>query len=498
VAANLAALEVLRGLEAEQRLASAAEQRVLARWSSWGAVPELFDEAREQWAGERRRLRGLLDEGAYAAARRTTINAHYTDPAYVREMWAALQRLGFTGGRVLEPGAGAGTFIGLAPPEADMVGVELDPTSAAIAQALYPGATIRAESFADTRLPEGWFDAAIGNVPFADVRLYDPRHNPGGHSLHNHFIIKALHLTRPGGVVAVLTSRYTLDAQNPAARRELHALAELLGAVRLPSGAHRRAAGTDVVTDLLVFRRREPDTEPAASAWERTRALELDGAQVRVNVYYAAHSDRVLGRYELGAGLHGAPSLRVAATDDARIPEQLAAVLGEITASAVRERRTFTTRPVTLARPERAALAPAEGLWDGHLTAHPDGTFTRVLDGQHTALEVPASQRAELRALLGLRDGAKALLTAEADSVEDTPETDALRAALRERYDAYQARYGPINRFTLRATGRTDPDTGAPRMARVAPPVMRTLRSDPFAPLVAALESFDEATQSAR
>ncbi|MGH2500491.1 MAG: helicase, partial [Candidatus Limnocylindria bacterium] len=212
-------------------------------------MPEIFDEAREEWAPERARLRTLLDDGAYAAARRTTINAHYTDPAYVQQMWAALQRLSFDGGRVLEPGAGAGTFVGMAPPGAEMVGVELDPTSAAIAQALYPGATIRAESFADTRLPAGYFDAAIGNVPFADVRLYDPRHNGAGHSMHNHFIIKSLALTRPGGLAAVLTSRYTLDAQNPAARREMNALADLLGAVRLPSGAHRRAAGTEVVTD---------------------------------------------------------------------------------------------------------------------------------------------------------------------------------------------------------------------------------------------------------
>jgi N12 class adenine-specific DNA methylase len=497
VTANLAALEVLRALQAEDRAASAAEQEVLARWSSWGAVPEIFDEARDEWAPQRARLRALLDDGAYAAARRTTINAHYTDPAYVQEMWAALERLGFDGGRVLEPGAGAGTFIGMAPAGAEMVGVELDPTSAAIARALYPGAAIRAESFADTRLPAGYFDAAIGNVPFADVRLYDPRHNRGGHSLHNHFILKALALTRPGGLVAVLTSRYTLDAQNPAARREMNALADLLGAVRLPSGAHRRAAGTEVVTDLLVFRRRETGAEPASTGWELTRALELDGAQLRVNAHFDAHPAHVLGDYAVGAGLHGAPGLRVVAADDALTPARLAAALAEITAAAVRDGRAFTPRPATLAAPERAALEPAAGLWDGHLTAHADGRFTRVLDGQHAPLEVPASQRAELRALLGLRDSAKALLAAEADSVEDTPATDALRAELRARYDAYTARHGPINRFTLRPTGRSDPETGAPRMARVTPRVMHTLRSDPFAPLVAALESFDEATQTA-
>ena len=244
--ANLAALALLRTLQAADRAATSDEQHVLARWSSWGAVPELFDEARAEWAPEREQLRTLLDDRAYAAARRTTINAHYTDPVYVEAIWTALKDLGFDGGRVLEPGAGAGTFIGMAPDSAEMVGVELDPTTAAIAAALYPDATIRTESFADTPYRAGHFDATVGNVPFADVRLHDPRHNRGGHSLHNHCIIKSLALTRPGGIVAVLTSRYTLDAQNPAARREINAMADLVGAVRLPTGrapARRRHAG---------------------------------------------------------------------------------------------------------------------------------------------------------------------------------------------------------------------------------------------------------------
>ncbi len=178
-----------------------------------------------------------------AAAARTTVNAHYTDAAYVQAIWDALGELGFTGGRVLEPGCGSGTFIGLAPPGADMVGVELDPTTAAIARALYPNAQVLAESFADTRIPEGSFDAVVGNVPFADVVFIDPAHNPSKLSIHNHFIVKSLHLVRPGGLVAVITSRYTMDAHNPAARREIAALADLVGAVRLP-GAPTRAAGT--------------------------------------------------------------------------------------------------------------------------------------------------------------------------------------------------------------------------------------------------------------
>lgn len=278
--ANLAALEVLRTLDHEGRAATAQEQAVVARWGAWGAIPQVFDEDRTDWAPERDRLRELLSEAEYAAARRTTINAHYTDPAYIAPMWRALERLGLGEGRVLEPGCGAGTFMALAPKGVEATGVELDPVSAKVAAVLNPGASVRAESFAQTRLPAGHFDAAIGNVPFADVRLHDPAHNPGGHAIHNHFIIKSLAMVRPGGVAAFLTSRYTINAANPAARREMNAMADLLGAVRLPSGAHRRAAGTDVVTDLLVFRRRMPGEAPRDDVWETVGPVLADGERV--------------------------------------------------------------------------------------------------------------------------------------------------------------------------------------------------------------------------
>jgi hypothetical protein len=256
----------------------------------------VFDETNAEWAAVREELHQLLDAEAWRAARRTTINAHYTDPAIAQAMWHTLTDLGFQAGRVLEPGAGAGTFIGLAPAGAELTGVELDPTTARIAQQVHPHATIRAESFAQTPLPDGYFDAAIGNVPFADVRLHDPRHNPSRLSLHNHFIVKALSLVREGGLVAVLTSHYTMDAQNPAARREIHRLAGLLGAVRLPTGAHRRTAGTDALTDLLILRRRDPGGDPDPAGWETTREVDVDGGRARINRYFAEHPERVRAR----------------------------------------------------------------------------------------------------------------------------------------------------------------------------------------------------------
>ncbi|MDN5933097.1 MAG: methyltransferase domain-containing protein, partial [Pseudonocardia sp.] len=200
--ANLAALRTLRELQAAGRPATGDEQAALARWSGWGAVPAVFDPARDDYAAARAELRALLSPAEFNAARRSTLNAHYTDAGIVGAVWSAVARLGFTGGDVLEPGCGSGNFIGLAPPDARMVGVEVEPVTAAIAAALYPQAQVRAESFADTRAPEGSFDLVIGNVPFGNQALADRRHNPGGHhSIHNHFLIKSLHLTRPGGLV---------------------------------------------------------------------------------------------------------------------------------------------------------------------------------------------------------------------------------------------------------------------------------------------------------
>ncbi|MGO9973429.1 MAG: helicase-related protein, partial [Solirubrobacteraceae bacterium] len=503
VTANLEALHVLAALEREQRAATVAEQRTLARWSSWGAVPAIFDEERAEWAEEREQLKALLDGERYAAARRTTINAHYTDPAMVREIWKAVAALGFTGGRVLEPGAGAGVFIGLAPASAEMTGVELDRTTAGIAQALYPDASIRAESFAATRLPDGYFDLVVGNVPFADVVLHDPRHNRGRHSIHNHFIVKSLALTRPGGLVAVLTSRYTLDAGNPAARREMNDLGELLGAVRLPTGAHRRAAGTDAVTDLVILRRREPGAEASPAVWETTREVTVDGHEIRINSYYAEHPENVLGELEVGHGMYDAQTLHVRGPRDPEaLSDALSARLAAITADARRAGLTLTvSAEAGLSSGDearRTALEPSEGLWDGHITAQADGTFTTVVGGAHEPFDVPRTARVEVRELLGLRDCARRLLEQEAATVEDSDSLDALRSELHGRYTTYAARYGPINRFTRRSTGRIDPDTGETRMARITPRAVQVLSDDPFVALVHALEVFDDDTQTAR
>jgi N12 class adenine-specific DNA methylase len=472
------------------------EQRVLARWSSWGAIPDVFDNAKDGWSAERAELRSLLSGAEWDAAARTTINAHYTDPLIARQMWRTMQSLGFEHGTVLEPGSGAGTFIGLAPEAAQMTGVELDPLTASISAALYPHASIRAESFADTRLPEGSFDAAIGNVPFGNVTLHDPVHNPTRQSMHNHFILKSLRLTRPGGLMAVLTSHFTMDAQNPGARREMAELADLIGAVRLPTGAHRRAAGSDVVTDLLILRRREPERPPAGEQWEAVVAITVDGRPMKLNAYFDAHPEHMLGQIAISRGMHGADTLTITGNLD-DLEDELADTLEEITLAARREGLVISDRtPGGEAR--RAALAPSPPeMWDGTIVVAQGGGFATVAAGELERLQVPKSAARELRALLGLRDDATRLLGLEAASVDDTEEITAARVSLMRDYQRYVGAHGPLNRYRLRPTGRTN-DTGEPTYARIAPTPIRLLRADPFGPLVLALEQFDEEDQTAR
>jgi N12 class adenine-specific DNA methylase len=468
---------------------------VLARWSGWGALPGVFDPARPEHAGTREQLASLLSAAELAAAARTTLNAHYTDAAIVQQVWSAVRELGFTGGRVLEPGCGSGNFIGFAPPGTQVTGVELDPVTAAITAGLYPQARIETGSFAGTEDRDGWYDLVIGNVPFGKIVLHDRRHNAGGHSIHNHFILKSLRLTRPGGLVAVLTSRYTLDARNPAARREMAELADLVGAVRLPGGAHQQAAGTTVVTDLLILRRREPGRPAGPVAWEQARPAVIDGREILVSEYFTEHPAMVLGELGSAHGAYRAAELTVTPVAGTALGDALAVALREVVTSARARGLTWTPGP---AEPEAAPAARA-GLGrrlDGHIEARPDGTFTGLATHGTEPLAVPASQAAELRALLGLRDAAAGLLDAEAASPEDTPDTERLRSELARRYDGYVRAYGPLNRFSLRRTGHADPVSGEPVMARVRPP-QGGFRGDPLAPLVYALEEFDSVGQRA-
>ncbi|MGW1871702.1 UvrD-helicase domain-containing protein [Streptomyces sp. NPDC001975] len=494
-------MHVVLRLRAEDRPATDAERQVLQQWTGWGATPYLFDERKKfaaMFAAERAHLRDILSDDEYAKARSSTLNAHYTDPAYARVVWQALQRFGVPAGaqlRVLEPGVGAGRFLADAPADAEIVGVEVDPITAAVARALYPNAQILTESFADTRPPEEDFDVVVGNVPFGKYKVTDRKYNPGRrHSIHNHFILKSLALTRPGGIVVLITSRYTLDGTDEAreAREQMAAVADLLGAVRLPSNSHQDAAGTNVVMDLLVFRRRGEGETPAEADWLTVEPTVLPGARtgvasqpIEINNYFVQHPEMVLGTPKVDIVRYG-PKLVVQGNPQAEAA--LGAALDQVAQRAHESGRTFTERMVFHGTLEK---------YDGLLELGPEGTFTEIRNGRPVP-HVPAkTQVRELRELIGLRDIAVALLDEESEHHLITPRMTQLRAELNRRYDAYVARFGPINRFKVNnpPSGEADQDDNAPE--RRTYPRMGGFRNDPFAPYVFALEKFDEDHQSA-
>jgi N12 class adenine-specific DNA methylase len=473
--ANLAALRVLRELQTENRSATPEEQTVLARWAGWGGLPEVFDDNKPEYAKEREELRGLLSDSEWAEARRNTLNAHYTSPVVVQALWKAVGDLGFDGGRVLEPGSGSGTFIGYAPADAEMVGVELDSTTAAISRALYPHATIRNESFADTRIPSGSFDATIGNVPFGRFALADRVHNPGRkQSIHNHFITKSLALTKPGGLCTVLTSRYTLDAKDKSARKRMAEMGDLVGAVRLPTDSHLKTSGTDVIEDILIFRRREPGAEPLTPQdWVTSTKRDIAGFQIPTNDYFTHHPEQVLGEVTAEKGRYGSGSLIVKGDKDMA---GLGAALGRITDEA--KVKGITAAPRLTNTSEFAN--PDDNRHDGHIAAEADGTFSQAVEGTSVPLEVPEKHAEALRGLIGMRDTLQSLLSAESTSVTNSPEIRALRQTLNDQYDAYVKRYGPINKYTLTKSGARKPD-----------PVKSLFRRDPMSAIVRALEVYD-------
>lgn len=449
----------------------------------------MFDEKHADWASERDELRNLLSEEEFAAARRGVLDAHYTNTDYVAPIWDALNRLGFDGGRVLEPGCGSGNFIGYAPTTAHMVGIELDPTTAAIAQALYPDDEIRAESFTETRLgAEGYFDAAVGNVPFGDLRPYDKVYNRGNHAIHNYFLNKAIAQTRPGGLVAFVTSHHTLDAKNPGFRRELYARADLVGAVRLPTGTHRATANTDVVTDLVIFRRRGKDEEPQPFTWEFANDVTFGDDKAPVNEYFIDNPEYVLGTMGVDIGLYGVAGLTVTNDDLDTLGDQLSTTLDEVVTSAKNRQLVFTTFDEG-ERPE--VLIDSNEI--GRVAETQPGVFTVLKeDGEHE-LRVPKNAKDELRALLNLRDLTRELLALEQATIEDTPELDQARTTLRNAYESFVDQYGYLN--TQRETWRkkkTDTGEVEETLYLSDRPAVRGFRNDPFAAITLAIESYDQ------
>lgn len=506
--ANVAAIERVRSLTETGRPVTVEDQEVLAGWSSWGAVADVFDESKDNWSAERDRLRELLDEDEWEAARATTINAHYTSPAIVSEMWGSLSRLGLDKGKVLEPGCGSGNFIGSAPETMSMVGVELDPISARVASYLYPNADVRNESFGKTLIRPGQFDAAIANVPFGNFPVFDPSWNPGERfSIHNHFIRKAVGGLHEGGVAVMMTSAYTMDAKNPAFRAEISREADLLGAVRLPNGTHRRTAGTEVVTDVLVLRKRLPGEEPTPETlrWVKTEPTHIDGAETHplMNRYFHDHDENVLG--EISASTFRDSQIDVSAENLSDVPERLRERLTEIVEAARERGRTYVapTAEVLAEREHATSIDLAPGQWPGTLVETEPGVFVRALRDETEEVKVPKNAVAEVRSLMDLRDRASALVEGQVATPVDTEEIVALREDTHRVWQKHVEKFGPINRHRTKWQTKTvrNEDTGERERIRVEvrvdPTPAKIMRADPMWSLTKALETYNEETGEA-
>ena len=438
-ARNIEAIRTLFKLEQEHRDATAEEQQVLSRYVGWGGLADAFDPGKNSWAKEYVELKGLLSEDEYAAARSSTLNAHYTSPAVIRGIYDAVERMGFRSGNILEPSMGVGNFFGMLPDtmqDSRLYGVELDSITGRIAKKLYPQADITVAGF-ETTDRRDFYDLAVGNVPFGNYKANDKAYNKLGFSIHNYFFAKAIDQVRPGGVVAFVTSRYTMDSKDSTARKHMAERADLLGAIRLPNNAFRANAGTDVVSDIIFLQKRDrpADIEPA---WVQLGKTE-DG--FAINQYFVDHPEMVLGVLSTESTQYGREELTVAPIEGANLADQLAEAVQHIEGQ-------YTEVEV-----ETPDIADAEN--EKHiLPADPDVknfSYT-VVDGEvfyrensvMTQVELSDTAKGRVTGMVELRQIVNDLIDQQLNdfSDEDIKET---QAKLNAAYDAFTAKYGLLN-----------------------------------------------------
>ena len=432
--ANMDAITTIKRIEAEGRAATADEQEVLSRYTGWGAIPDAFDESKSDWAKEYAELKAALTPEEYEAVRSSTLNAHYTSPTVIRAIYDALVNLGFEGGRILEPSCGVGNFFGLLPDsmaDSQLYGVELDSITGRIAQQLYPDANIEITGFENTKFADGFFDVAIGNVPFGNYQVFDPEYNRLGFSIHNYFAAKMLEQVRPGGVVAFVTSRYTMDAKDESARRYLAERGELLGAIRLPNNAFRANAGTDVVTDIIFLQRREiPVTE--LPEWVHVGENE-DG--FKVNQYFLDHPEMVLGTPTDESTQYGRQDYTVAPIEGADLAEQLHKAIQHIHGEYTeREIEQTEVQDILPAAPDVRNYSYA--LVDGNVYFREGGIMVRQ--------DVSAGTAERIKSLMELRDCTRRLIELQTIDAGDGV-IAAEQRRLNELYDAFTAKHGLIS-----------------------------------------------------
>ena len=438
-ARNIEAIRTLFKLEEEHRGATAEEQQVLSQYVGWGGLADTFDPSKDSWAKEYAELKGLLSEDEYAAARSSTLNAHYTSPTVIRSIYDAVERMGFRSGNILEPSMGVGNFFGMLPTsmaDSRLYGVELDSITGRIAKKLYPQADITVAGF-ETTDRRDFYDLAVGNVPFGQYKVNDKAYNKLGFSIHNYFFAKAIDQVRPGGVVAFVTSRYTMDSKDSTARKHMAERADLLGAIRLPNNAFKANAGTDVVSDIIFLQKRDrpADIEPA---WVQ---LGKTGDGFAINQYFVDHSEMVLGELTTESTQYGREELTVAPIGGANLADQLAEAVqhieGQYTAAEVdapdiaEEEATRRTLP---ADPEVKNFSYT--VVDGEVFYRENSVMTQV--------ELSDTAKGRVTGMVELRQIVNDLIDQQ---LNDYPDEDikATQERLNAAYDAFTAKYGLLN-----------------------------------------------------
>ena len=438
--ANIEAIRLLKYLEENGFQASPEQQVKLSGYVGWGGIPEVFDESKPDWSKEYAELKALLTPEEYEAARGSTLNAHYTSPAVIRAIYEAVGSMGFEGGRILEPSMGVGNFFGLLPENmanSQLYGVELDSITGRIAKQLYPEADITVAGFETTSRP-GFYDLAVGNVPFGQYQVHDPEYGRLGFSIHNYFAAKMLDQVRPGGIVAFVTSRYTLDAKDESVRRYLAERGELLGAIRLPNNAFRANAGTDVVSDIIFLQRREqPLTE--LPDWVHVGENE-DG--FAINNYFLQRPDMVLGTPSAESTQYGRQDYTVAPIEGADLSELLHEAVQNIHGE-------YTEREIEEA--ERSDILPADPDVRNYSFTLVDGEVYYREGGIMVRQDVSTAMTERIKGLMELRDCTRRLIQLQTEDASDA-EIAAEQQRLNQLYDAYTAKHGLIsNRENKRA-----------------------------------------------
>jgi N12 class adenine-specific DNA methylase/adenine-specific DNA methylase len=432
---NIMAIQLLKKCQEENRFATPEEQIVLSKYVGWGGLSEAFDENNSAWATEYLELSSVLTPEEYASARESTLTAFYTPPEVITAIYKAMEQMGFKEGNLLEPSCGIGNFIGMLPDtmqDSKIYGVELDRISAGIAQQLYQKTTIAAQGFEETNLPDSFFDGVVGNVPFGDFKVSDKRYDKHKFLIHDYFFAKSLDKLRPGGVMALVTSKGTMDKENPAVRKYIAQRAELLGAIRLPNNTFKGNAGTEVVSDILILQKRDRliDIEPD---WVH---LDTDENGIKMNSYFVQHPEMILGEMKMVSGRFGMEATCVPyenADLAAQLDEAVANIHGEITEYEAEEEL----------EEEDNSISADPTVRNFSYTVVDDKIYYRE-NSRMTPVEVSATAENRIKGMIAIRNSVRTLIELQTEDYPDS-EIKAEQERLNRLYDTFSGKYGLIN-----------------------------------------------------